>query len=627
MDVLDKNGLAHLISKIKSDYALKNGDIYEANLRWGGKNLYNNHSPIDAALVPELGANRFAFIPAANWTVEYSRDGGITWVDYEAEEWRKLGLTSTGTELVIGKADTTNKATDKYLLRLTLLTTGVLYTELNKFAIDVSTNGSTGCYMSLQTRTKQDLDSGTENWVTQVDKTTISGWSGWNVINTNNIITHGFYAFQHAQFRFIFGCAANNTDYAGLTIRRIKAFGGVGWNTPSEMARSGNIYTYNYLKDVIFPSAVFVTGELYAESNQVVATQNWVDNRSVVRVGTGYLSACQKITPEISVIDLSSNNKSAYLLDNSLASINPGSNGSYSFCANCWSGVHTSADRGTAFGFQCVSKASDSFVEGRYSVALGLYSHAEGLACITYASAAHAEGQYTLSAGESSHTEGYYNTTRGNYSHAGGHNCEITSAGEHSFVHGYSLKVSYPDQFVIGKYNKNNERVAFAVGNGASDTERRNAFEVLDSGDINMEYGDLSVGGEIYSTGVYVAGKAVITDATLLDAVKYYKHSLVIERSTASDGTHVILNIVTGNNTKIVTVQQFLMIMLNKFTVNTYWPCICVTGTTNLEAFNATNILNGYVRRTAVGATIFIDTIGQYAITKVTDVVTPITLY
>lgn len=52
----------------------KTDKIYEANLAWGGRNIADGYSPIDAAMVSELGANRFMFGKVAGITVEYSED-------------------------------------------------------------------------------------------------------------------------------------------------------------------------------------------------------------------------------------------------------------------------------------------------------------------------------------------------------------------------------------------------------------------------------------------------------------------------------------------------------------------------------------------------------------------------
>lgn len=229
----------------------------EAYLSWGGKNLSGSFGPIDAAMIPDLGADRFAFIPAKQWTIEYSRDGGATWVDYGASDSQKVALTSMEANLVIGKADSSNLATETYMLRLTLLTSGAVYSALNKFAIFLSTQGSNGCYCTLEGKTKANVDAGNDTWVTFADKVSVVGWSGWNIINTSTITTHGNSSSQYANLRFTFGCTGGSTEYEGLRVHRIKAFGGVGWITPSNMAKYGTIYSYDSSQNAMFPANVY----------------------------------------------------------------------------------------------------------------------------------------------------------------------------------------------------------------------------------------------------------------------------------------------------------------------------------------------------------------------------------
>lgn len=242
-------------------------DRGEAFLSWGGQNFSGNYGPIDACMVPDLGANRFAFIPAAAWKVEYSRDSGATWTDYGASDGQKLALTTEGTALSIGKADSSHKATAAYMLRITLTTTNVVYTVLNKFLLYVSTNGSGGCYVTIQGRTKANLDASKDTWTGFVSKVPIAGWSGWNVINTSGITTHGNQAGHYAQLRFIFGCTSGSTTYSGLQIQNLFAYGGVGWTTPSNMAKNGHMYKYDYNQNVKFPKKLYVN-----ESKEVLAT-------------------------------------------------------------------------------------------------------------------------------------------------------------------------------------------------------------------------------------------------------------------------------------------------------------------------------------------------------------------
>lgn len=240
----------------------------ESFLSWGGQNFSGSYGPIDACMVPDLGANRFAFIPASAWKIEYSRDSGATWTDYGASDGQKLALTSEGVGLSIGKADGSHKATSAYMLRLTLTTTGVVYSVLNKFLLYVSTNGSSGCYVTIQGRTKSNLDAKNDTWTGFVSKVPISGWSGWNVINVPaGITTHGNSAGHYAQLRFIFGCTSGSTTYNGLQIQKLFAYGGVGWTVPSNMAKNGHMYKYDYNQNVSFPKKLYVN-----ESKEVLAT-------------------------------------------------------------------------------------------------------------------------------------------------------------------------------------------------------------------------------------------------------------------------------------------------------------------------------------------------------------------
>ena len=236
-----------------ADYA---ASMAEANLTWGGKNFSGSYGCIDAALMDELGANRFQFIKADAITVEYTRDGGTTWTDYGATDAQKKQIFAQGGGLIIGKADSTNKATEHpglYQLRITI-DTGVagVYTALNKFVMYVNTNGSANCMCKIQ----KALQSTPTSFVDHTDWIPISGWSGYNVLNTNQITTYGNSpSSQYGRVRFIFkDGTGGSTSYNGLTIGLIKAFGGVGWITPSTMAKTGHLYSYNENQDAVFPN-------------------------------------------------------------------------------------------------------------------------------------------------------------------------------------------------------------------------------------------------------------------------------------------------------------------------------------------------------------------------------------
>lgn len=235
----------------------------EAFLGWGGKNFSGTYGPIDAAMVPELGANRLAFMPADAVTIEYSRDGGSTWTDYGPTDPQKVDLfNGRGSSFTIGKATSGagNIATNKYQLRVNIYTSaGQVYTALNKFVIYLSTSGTNNNWCTIRARKQSDYTAGNDTWTTFADKISVSGWSGYNVINTSGITTYGNTAStQYGHIQFIFGCdtGSTNNSYAGLQINKIFGFGGVGWTTPSTMAKTGHMYTYDSSQNVTFPAGV-----------------------------------------------------------------------------------------------------------------------------------------------------------------------------------------------------------------------------------------------------------------------------------------------------------------------------------------------------------------------------------
>lgn len=236
-----------------------NVNVGEANLSWGGGNYAGSFGPIDAGLLGDLGANRFMFMPDSAITIEYSRDGGSTWTDYGTTEANKRSIFGTGTYYYyIGKADTTNKATantNQYQLRVTLNTEGQLYTALNKFAFEVSTNGSNSCTVTIEGAFKSTPTTFT-NITTNVG---LAGWSGWNIVNIPQITTYGNpsnASSQYSVLRFIFKANGGNTNYVGLRVMRICGFGGVGWTIPSNMAKTGHLYSYDNYQSAFFPNTI-----------------------------------------------------------------------------------------------------------------------------------------------------------------------------------------------------------------------------------------------------------------------------------------------------------------------------------------------------------------------------------
>lgn len=251
------NPVQNKVIKAELDKKMAKTDkIYEANLAWGGRNLADAYSPVDAGMIDDLGANRFMFGKAAGITVEYSEDAGTTWNTYSLTDYEKLTLFSTGSNYIYAGGKKDRQPTKNDMLRVTIdVDTFGVYTALNKFALFISTGGAFGCFCTIEAS----LENSPTEFKVFADKVLISGWTGYNIINTENLETYrNAPTRQYGLIRFTFGSttAPIIEGRLGLAITKIMAFGGLGWITPSNMAKNGHLYTYNSYQDATFPAAV-----------------------------------------------------------------------------------------------------------------------------------------------------------------------------------------------------------------------------------------------------------------------------------------------------------------------------------------------------------------------------------
>ena len=117
-------------------------------------------------------------------------------------------------------------------------------------------------------------------------------------------------------------------------------------------------------------------------------------------------------------------------------------------------------------GLTYAKSYSYALAEGESTKALGRSSHAEGNATQSIGDHSHSEGLSTKAEGYAAHTEGAYTEAYYTGSHA---------EGNHT-------KTYAPYQHVGGTYNHYNINALYQVGNGTSDNDRKNAFEVLKDG-------------------------------------------------------------------------------------------------------------------------------------------------
>ena len=238
--------------------------VKEAYLEWGGRSMSGGFGPLDASLIPELGANRLAFMPASAIEIQYSTNGGSTWATYPSvTDTAKINLfNGNSSNFYIGANSSSGVTKDNYQLRI-IFTSNIakVYTALQKFAIYLSTQGSNGSWCTIDAITKANVDAGKDTWTTFANKVPVAGWSGWNIINVSSLTTYSNNSSQYQKVRFTFGVTSHSSSsqYPGLVVNKILGFGGMGWQIPSTMAGTGRMYTYDASQNVTFPANVKAT--------------------------------------------------------------------------------------------------------------------------------------------------------------------------------------------------------------------------------------------------------------------------------------------------------------------------------------------------------------------------------
>lgn len=279
----DKTALPTKVSQLTNDSKyLTNNTLYEANLQWGGKNFDGGYSPLDAAMIPELCANRFAFANPKGITVEYSDNNGTTWKDYGLNDNDKLALISIGNVPIYISGNSSVTATASSQLRIIFDTNKCnIYTILHKFCLYISTSGSNNCTVSIY----KALQSTPDVYEPVVENVNIRGWRNYNIINfppfytsyDNNQPTH------YCKIKFIFKIGSQNINYKGLNIWSIQAFGGAADVVNSNLAKYGILYRIDAQQNAIFPNKVYAKSFLSSDSSLVSNSNLWATDGSIVK--------------------------------------------------------------------------------------------------------------------------------------------------------------------------------------------------------------------------------------------------------------------------------------------------------------------------------------------------------
>lgn len=200
---------------------------------------------VDPVHAGYMGAGRClsAFLPPSGIKLEYSTDGGATWLDYgtgDAHKRRLASMPSPRNGYRLGGPSASGALGD--MLRVTYEPSDGRYGLVRSALVWVSTNGGSNLLCSVETSTL----GAKGTWVDRDLRVEMNGWSGPNVVDLPPL-TFGGSAGQTGNtygWRFTF---SKKEDVPGKTpeVCTIDLYGDSVWNAVNEMMRSGHLYAWD----------------------------------------------------------------------------------------------------------------------------------------------------------------------------------------------------------------------------------------------------------------------------------------------------------------------------------------------------------------------------------------------
>ena len=224
-------------------------------------------------------------------------------------------------------------------------------------------------------------------------------------------------------------------------------------------------------------------------------------------------------------------------------------------------------------------KEGETKIHYKFSAAIAPFSHIEGMGNITEQCGAKFSGLdtgvETVFINGSNHAEGVGNYNGGAASHVEGIRNEINKDAYASHAEGIKNTTKNRAEHASGQYNKSNKatdtfgdagNTLFSVGCGTSDTDRKNAFEVMQDG--TCKYLDVATGEQIDvgvakelskpfdltigSTTKKVDGKSAVSFDAVELGIQDKSNTYIID---VSSGT---LEITLNKNEEVDSVEEYL---------------------------------------------------------------------
>lgn len=209
----------------------------------------------DRGFIDRAGANRLAFMPATAVKIEYSEDGGETWIDYGAtdEQKRQLFAMTAESPLAVTKNVSSSRAvTTNDRLRITVSATD-RYSNVDQAYIWYSTQGH-NCTCDIECSTI----GAKETFNTLRSNINIGGWSGPNTIYFSHGTFGGHSDSSRYAYRFTFKVTSVHSTYkySSPILYEIRMYGPSVWAVANNMMKNGHLYSWDHEQNATFPANI-----------------------------------------------------------------------------------------------------------------------------------------------------------------------------------------------------------------------------------------------------------------------------------------------------------------------------------------------------------------------------------
>lgn len=241
------------ITSLETDKASKTHTHKYIDLYTSGTSKMGSVDPITQCLIGKTASNKTFGLPAEAITIEYSTDGGETWLDYGASDSQKKGLFCEMDNywFYLGKNSSTGKGDLNNMLRVTIEAVD-RYVSLQGVYVYMTTGGNT-CWMDVEYESYSSLGT-FKPYMTQKE---LKGVPGPNIhygdkllFNKSNV------SGQVRKIRMTFYTTTINATYGATGIRDIRMFGNDSWISPNSMLERNRMYYWDSDFNVTFPAKI-----------------------------------------------------------------------------------------------------------------------------------------------------------------------------------------------------------------------------------------------------------------------------------------------------------------------------------------------------------------------------------